>query len=247
MNYIDNKQIYNQHWQLWTEMKLYGPASRWLRQLIGEILGEIPSAQINSILDVGCGEGSTTQFIANKLPNALVRGIDFSETGIELATSHWKLNNLEFKCELDSASLKNHWDIICAFEVMEHIEDWQVVLTQMANSAKKYLILSFPTGRMRNFEVQMGHFRNFKKGEVENFLGNHSFFAKKIFYAGFPFYSPLYRELCNLTNADSNQFVQGKYGISQKMVSSFFYFFFRYMSTKNKYGDQFCGLFERIE
>ncbi len=247
MNQIDNKQIYDQHWQLWTDMKLYGPASRWLRQLIGEILNEIPSSQINSILDVGCGEGSTTQFIAHKLSNALVRGIDFSEAGIECANSQWKLNNLEFQYEPNSDSLKNQWDIVCAFEVIEHIENWQEVLNQMANSSQKYLILSFPTGRMRPFEAHMGHFRNFKKNEVEDFLSSRSFLPKKIFYAGFPFYSPLYRELCNLTNAGSNQFVQGKYGISQKIVSSVLYFLFRFMSTKRYYGDQFCGLFERVE
>jgi trans-aconitate methyltransferase len=204
-------------------MKLYGPASRWLRKLIGELLYEIPQGQINSIIDVGCGEGTTTQFIANKFPNALVRGIDFSEVGIKCAISHWKLNNLEFKCELDSASLESEWDLVCAFDVLEHIENWQEVLNRMANSSQKYLILSFPTGRMRPFEVHMGHFRNFKKNEVEDFLSSRSFLPKKLFYAGFPFYSPLYRELCNLTNAGSNQFTQSNYGISQKVISSIFY------------------------
>ena len=115
----------------------------------------------------------------------------------------------------------------------------------MTEASQKYLLLSFPTGRMRNFEIHMGHYRNFQKNEVEDFLKSYQFFPKKVFYAGFPFFSPLYREICNLTNAGSNSWTQGQYTLFQKSISSAFYFLFSFMSTKEKYGDQFCGLFER--
>jgi SAM-dependent methyltransferase len=241
---VDNRKIYDEHWVSWIDMKVHGPASRWLRALIGDLCAELPH-EVGSILDVGCGEGTTTHFIARKFPRARVKGIDFSEAGIECARSRWQLQNLEFAHELDSASLNGQYDLVTCFEVLEHVEDWQGLLTRMGHAAHRYLMLSFPTGRMRPFEVIVGHVRNFQRGEVESFLDGFNFAPKKLFYAGFPFYSPLYREICNLTNAAGNQFTQGRYGFSQKMIASVFYTLFRFVSTKNHSGDQFCGLFEK--
>ena len=90
----------------------------------------------------------------------------------------------------------------------------------------------------------MGHLRNFKKGEVEDLLKSRNFHPINVQYAGFPFYSPFYRELCNLTDAGSSRFTQGKYGMLQKLVSNILYTFFR-VSTRKKLGDQFVGLFEK--
>jgi hypothetical protein len=97
---------------------------------------------------------------------------------------------------------------------------------------------------MRAFEVNVGHIRNFKKGEVEDFLKSKNYHPIDIQYAGFPFYSPFYRELCNFTDAGSSNFTQGKYGVWQKLVANLLYFFFR-VSTRKKLGDQFVGLFEK--
>jgi hypothetical protein len=115
----------------------------------------------------------------------------------------------------------------------------------MAAAANKYVLLSFPTGRMRPFEVHVGHFRNFKQGEVEEFMRAQGFVPERILYAGFPFYSPLYREVCNLTDSASNRFTTGRYGPRQKIVATVLYWLFRYGSTRRRLGDQFCGLFRR--
>ncbi|ALG69417.2 class I SAM-dependent methyltransferase [Beggiatoa leptomitoformis] len=247
INTLDNKKIYDNTWQQWRDMKKYGAASCWLRALISDILKNISQQEITSILDVGCGEGTTTHFIATQYPAIQIRGVDFSKTGIECAKSAWQLPNLQFIHEDDTTSLKESWDLICCFEVLEHVETWQSLLTAIATASTKYILLSFPTGRMRTFEVNVGHVRNFRQGEVEKFLLQQGFVARQVFYAGFPFYSPIYRELNNLTNAGNNSFTQGEYGFTQKTISAIFYFLFRYLSTRKYYGDQFCGLFERVD
>lgn len=243
----DNKKIYDETWEDWVDMKIYGPASRWLRSLIHRNLKTIPNGDIKSLLDVGSGEGTITWYLAKWLPEAKVSGIDFSKTGIECSKLAYKLPNLEFFHDEESIKLNEKYDMVTAYEVMEHLEDWKDVLGRMANSSKKYIMLSFPTGRMRPFEVNVGHFRNFKKGEVEAFLKENGFKPKNIFYAGFPFYNPIYREVCNFTNSASNKFTTGKYKWHQKTLASVIYFFFNFLSTKYKHGDQFCGLFERYE
>ena len=243
---VDNKKIYDTTWEDWVDMKIYGPASRWLRSLIRDHLNSIDTKSIASILDVGSGEGTITYHIAQDIPNARVIGIDFSKTGIECSEKAYSLPNLKFMHDEDSVALNNKYDLITAYEVLEHVEDWKDLLGRMADASNKYLMLSFPTGRMRPFEVIVGHFRNFKKGEVEEFLKTKGFEPVDVFYAGFPFYNPIYREMCNLTNSAGNSFTVGKYGWKQKMIAAPLFFLFRYCSTKNRFGDQFCGLFKRI-
>jgi hypothetical protein len=134
---------------------------------------------------------------------------------------------------------------VCCFEVLEHVEDWQVFLAKLAASARRHLLLSFPTGRMRPFEVNVGHLRNFAKGEMESALDALGFRPVRVSYAGFPFYSPLYREFCQLTNAGDSQMTRGHYGPIRRLVSAILYALFRFASTRRAHGDQFVGLFVR--
>lgn len=243
---IDNQSLYDKNWGFWIDQKVYGPASRWLRYLIDDLLDAIPDpAKIGAILDLGCGEGTNTYFIARRFVWAKVRGIDFSKTGIACAQSRYRLPNLEFICDPDSRILDGRYDLITCFEVLEHVEQWQELLARMITAAERYLMLSFPTGRMRAYEKNVGHVQNFQKQEMENYLLKLGFQPLRVFYSGFPFYSPFYRELCNFTNAANCSLTQGAFGTSQKIVSAILFILFRYFSTKKRSGDQFCGIFEK--
>ena len=75
-------------------------------------------------------------------------------------------------------------------------------------------------------------------------LGWHGFKTVKVFYAGFPFYSPITRDL--LTLGGSSPGLTGKeLGFWEKQVSLFIYYLYRYCSTINRGGDQFMGLFQK--
>jgi len=143
-----------------------------------------------------------------------------------------------------SAILQEKFDLISCLEVLEHVPNWQPLLKSMAESSK-YLLLSFPTGRMRPFESLVGHVRNFRKGEVESVLGDWGMRPVKVWYAGWPVYSPLYRDVCQVLNIGSSTLSRGRYGFVQKTVSGIFYAAFRYGTLRCR-GDQFCGVFERI-
>lgn len=242
----DNLKIYNETWKDWSDMKAHGPASKFLRYLIKEQLKLISDkSTIANILDVGCGEGTNTALIAKLFRSSHVIGIDFSLAGIELAMQRYKLNNLSFVHDMSSTALNLQYDLITCFEVIEHVEDWKAFVKKMAASSSKYILISTPTGRMRDFEVNVGHLRNFKKHEVENEMKNLGFRTVKALYAGFPFYSPIYRNLCNKMNVGGNSFEKGTYSFKQKIVSNCLYFAFRFLSSKDKFGDKFCALFEK--
>ena len=242
----DNRAIHDANWQSWLDMKVHGPASRWLRSLIRSQIDAIPHPErIRSIIDVGCGEGTTTYNLAKWFPNAKTVGIDFSEMGIRCAQARYNLPNLEFIHDVSSNELARKCDLVTAFEVLEHVEDWRQLLQRIADSAQQCILLSFPTGRVRRFEEKIGHYRNFKPGEVEKVLSRYGFEPTIVFYAGFPFFSPMYRALCNATFMTFPPMVTGKYGAGRIFLSKILYFLFRFLSTKRRFGDQFCGLFSR--
>jgi len=150
---INNSQLYDDIWDKWLDMKLYGPSSRWLRFLINKILKRIESKSIKHILDIGCGEGSNTFLFSRHFLNADVKGIDFSKVAINNAQKRYKTSNLSFCHDINSTLLNDQYDMITCFEVLEHVDIWKDLLQRMAVSSKKYLILSFPTGKIKKLEA----------------------------------------------------------------------------------------------
>jgi cyclopropane fatty-acyl-phospholipid synthase-like methyltransferase len=74
-----------------------------------------------NILDLGCGTGITTKYIAEL--NAKVTGIDLSSKLIEFAKENSIHENIEyFADDITKVDLgKQKFDLICLIDVMEHI------------------------------------------------------------------------------------------------------------------------------
>jgi SAM-dependent methyltransferase len=236
-------RLYDEKWPEWLDMKTFGPASRWLRDLIRFTLAHVEPGRVRRVLDIGCGEGTTAAFWADTFYPASVTGTDVSASAIAAARRRHRRPNLRFVRDDANRVLSEAFDLISCLEVLEHVEDWRELLNAMAGAARRYLLLSFPVGRMRRFETAVGHLRNFRRGDVERFLSARGFDGLDLRYAGYPFYSPLYRNLCDLLRVPDRAFVRGRYGPAQKIVSAALYFSFRYLSSRRTGGEQFVGLF----
>ena len=134
--------------------------------------------------------------------------------------------------------------MISAFELIEHIEDWKSFIDNICHVTNRYIFLSTPTGRMREYEKHMGHYRNFQRGELECYLESKGFRKIKVIYAGFPFWSPITRDVLNLKKEQEEQ--DGMLLSFNKIVHTVMYFLYRYCSSKHM-GDQLLLIYEKCK
>ena len=82
------------------------------------------------VLDAGCGSGYGSAELARGAAGVL--GIDYSADAIEYARAAYALPNLRFE-QADCAALPaadGSIDLVVAFEVIEHLENWRVFLRE---------------------------------------------------------------------------------------------------------------------
>ncbi len=245
-NKIDNnKEFYSGYWnENMIDYLNNSSGSRWFRYLLNELLKEIPKNKIDTVADIGCGVGNKTAQIAEYFPKAKVTGFDFSEPGIKTARNYYKLKNLNFVTgDVTKVKNKKNYDLISAFELLEHIDDWEALVDSLVKINKQYFIISVPTGRMRLYEKHIGHYRNYKRGEIEGYMESKGYETVKTFYAGFPFYSPITRELSNIFYKNYSE-PQKEMSYTSKRMHDVWYFLFRYCSLKHR-GDTYIGLFKK--
>jgi trans-aconitate methyltransferase len=90
-----------------------------------------------SILDIGCGNGKTTYYIASQITSGEVLGIDKSEEMIEFAKDHFKLKNLDFHTN-DILSFKHEskFDAAVSFFCIPWVTDKALAFKNIAKVLK---------------------------------------------------------------------------------------------------------------
>jgi len=128
----------------------YGTRNPVARLLVGRFLRaaerEVRQANPGRVLDVGCGEGIVTERIARLLPDAKVVGIDVDDPDLQAEWKRRQGGNLVFEAA-SAYSLPyedRSFELVCAFEVLEHLERPSEALGELARVAARHLILSVP-------------------------------------------------------------------------------------------------------
>lgn len=126
----------------------YESSNPVVRKLLARFLQRIDDTAAKlapkSVLDVGCGEGVVTERLARRLAPAQVLGVDDSSLQEEWQTR--SAPNLSFATgsayALDFAD--GSFDLVCAIEVLEHLEQPRDALAELRRVAGRALLLSVP-------------------------------------------------------------------------------------------------------
>lgn len=131
--------------EVWTKKEYYQIAKKGLDESSHEgmrILKDL-ATQVNTILDLGCGEGSRLNEFSDS--SSLV-GVDISQTAIEWAKKNYPKINF-IKADLEKIPLKDSsFDLVYSAFVLEHLQDPVKVLKEAVRVLSKdgFLILIAP-------------------------------------------------------------------------------------------------------
>jgi SAM-dependent methyltransferase len=229
---------YNLGWETkWDDMKKYGPISRHIRRMMKKL---ISSLEFETVLDVGCGQGSLLAELFSKFPHIKAYGVDISPVAVGLAGK--RVPQGEFRVlDITNCRLAKKFDLVICSEVLEHIPDDLRALANLAQMTEKYLVVSTVQGRMRRFETMVGHVRNYAPGELTQKMEASGFQILQIVEWGFPFYSPIYRNLLEIIRGRGTT---GTFGVSRRLISTVLFYWF--MLNSSRRGDEILILAEHL-
>lgn len=107
---------------------------------IAETIKLIPS-DVESLADVGCGNGVFLNALMLKRPELNLIGIDRSSTALKFLNTN-KIEGSITALPFDDSS----FDCVSSLEVLEHlaVDDYETALSELARITKKYLLVSVP-------------------------------------------------------------------------------------------------------
>ncbi len=101
--------------------------------------------QAKSVFEIGCGTGYVLSGIEKAFPYLALCGSEIFSTGLTYAAKRLKKAKL-FQMDACQIPFENEFDVIGAFDVLEHIKDDEAVLKQMHQACKHKggIILTVP-------------------------------------------------------------------------------------------------------
>jgi SAM-dependent methyltransferase len=200
--YKEYYDLERQHWWFVAREKII---SNYIQKLIDEKQLEKNNLKI---LNVGCGPGRSSQYLSEF---GSVVSIEYDKyccefaaekTGLEII--HGSITELPFEDQ--------SFDLVCAFDVIEHVEDDQLAVTEMKRVAKNegVLFITIPAfmGLWSHHDVINHHFRRYRLPQIEQLFNNRKD-GNKIFasYFNFFLFPPIYfvRRMSNLLGSGKNR------------------------------------------
>jgi len=128
----------------------YGTRNPVARLLVSRFLTAVEESvrelRPGSLLDVGCGEGVVTERLARAFPATRAVGVDVADPALLEEWEGRRAPNLGF-APGSAYSLPygdGAFEVVSAFEVLEHLERPDEALAELARVASRALVLSVP-------------------------------------------------------------------------------------------------------
>jgi SAM-dependent methyltransferase len=158
----------------------------WLRYDV--VRRMLPADGVTDVLEIGCGQGAFGARLAQR----------FHYLGVEPDAASWNVASRRIgaigRGEVRNVAVEalgeERFDLVCAFEVLEHIEDDAAALKEWAARLRPsgWLMLSVPAHQRRYgpWDELVGHFRRCDPEAITTLLGDTGFAEIEIRQYGFP-------------------------------------------------------------
>ncbi len=158
-------------------------------------------ANRKKILDIGCGAGTLSLYIAN-YDNHIIKGIDISPKAISACkTSAQKLGliqNTRFQVgNFLKTRIKEDFDLILCTEIIEHLPKDNIAIKKIFNYLKPngLVIITVPsikaplykTNFVKKFDKKVGHLKRYDEKELKSLLKKIGFKILEIHHTEGPF------------------------------------------------------------
>jgi SAM-dependent methyltransferase len=159
------------------------PPHAWLRfDAVQRLLPE----RVERVLEVGAGQGSMGALLAQRFAYV---GLEPDAGSYAVATRRIAGGTV-LNSDDESYDADEPFDLVCAFEVLEHLEDDRGALERWARFVRPggWVLVSVPSGRdrMAAADRRAGHLRRYDRDDLEGVLGRAGLTEIALLAYGFP-------------------------------------------------------------
>ncbi len=131
----------------------------FLNNFLNTVVKTIRPLNIDSVLDVGCGEGFTLARLQKEKIGKEFEGIEYDDGAIELGKKLYPRLKIT-RGDIYSLPYKtNSFDLVVCTEVLEHLTEPKKAYRELLRVSKKYVLISVPNEPF--FTIQrMARFQN---------------------------------------------------------------------------------------
>jgi SAM-dependent methyltransferase len=160
----------------------------WLRfSMVRELLGGINAS---TVLEIGVGQGSLGVILASQFDYT---GLEVDSEAISTARRRFARHGADPSRVLNGSLEQvegRKFDLVCAFEVLEHFEDDRGTLAEWRDliATGGSVLLSVPAGphRFSAADAKVGHFRRYSRQDIEELLASAGFSDIHVLNYGVP-------------------------------------------------------------
>lgn len=116
----------------------------FLNNFLNTVVKTIKPLNIDSVLDVGCGEGFTLHRLIKEKIGKEFEGVEADEAAIKLGKKLYPRLEIK-KGDIYKLPYKsNAFDLVVCTEVLEHLENPKKAYRELIRVSKKYILISVP-------------------------------------------------------------------------------------------------------